>query len=224
MTDRLTDNRDDDGLKYIKEILRGETVSYVVTRERLEESAVKNKEEYIALLDRVFENFTSKDNYSVEEQKHLEKFRFERDKRHLMTRHACHTPYVKKLDGTPVVPSATNRLKKPVYAFACKGKISTATLQGSEYSIRHQKRMGAVDITIPPSPYSSIIDGLDIDASVAMNTLFIFGNFFNALRICFAVPAIDGTWLPLLRAKSCLRQCTLSIVHLCLLQQPQELN
>lgn len=55
-------------LKYIKEILRGETVSYVVTRERLEESAVKNKEEYIALLDRVFQNFTSKDNYSVEEQ------------------------------------------------------------------------------------------------------------------------------------------------------------
>uniref|UniRef100_A0A2H1WEZ4 SFRICE_011073 n=1 Tax=Spodoptera frugiperda TaxID=7108 RepID=A0A2H1WEZ4_SPOFR len=54
--------------------------------------------------------------------KHLEKFRFERDKRHLMTRHACHTPYVKKLDGTPVVPSATNRLnlvmiQKPINIF-----------------------------------------------------------------------------------------------------------
>ncbi|XP_022819088.1 serine-protein kinase ATM-like [Spodoptera litura] len=55
-------------LKYINKILRGETVSYTITRECLEESEIKNKDKYIALLDDLFQDFASKDTYTVEEQ------------------------------------------------------------------------------------------------------------------------------------------------------------
>ncbi|KAF9419594.1 hypothetical protein HW555_003872, partial [Spodoptera exigua] len=55
-------------LKYLNDILEGKTVSYLITRECIDESDIKNKMKYIALLDDVFQNFLPKQTYSVEEQ------------------------------------------------------------------------------------------------------------------------------------------------------------
>ncbi|PZC78542.1 hypothetical protein B5X24_HaOG202108 [Helicoverpa armigera] len=55
-------------LKHVINILQGKAVSYGITRECIEESNKKYKAEYIKLLDQVFENFVSKEIYSVEEQ------------------------------------------------------------------------------------------------------------------------------------------------------------
>ncbi|KAJ8705711.1 hypothetical protein PYW08_012757 [Mythimna loreyi] len=55
-------------LKHVKNILLGKTVSYEITRERIQESEKRYKVEYVKLLDQVFDNFVPKDEYSVEEQ------------------------------------------------------------------------------------------------------------------------------------------------------------
>ncbi|CAB3224481.1 unnamed protein product [Arctia plantaginis] len=60
--------RDFSEIKHIRNILQGTMTSYQVTRDVIENSKIKHKQEYLNILDSVFQNFTCKQTYSVEEQ------------------------------------------------------------------------------------------------------------------------------------------------------------